>query len=231
MEKINKIYIFGDSIMRGVSLNNDSSYVIINSENIQTFEHLSGIQLVNKSKFGSTITKVISTIEKTIKNEQIDAALLEFGGNDCDFDWKAISDNPKGHYEPKTPIIEFKEKVQYIIDYLRNLNITPILMSLPPIDAIKYLNWLTVKGDLNKEAILSWLGDTQLIYRYQELYSLAVSNIALKNNCLFVDVRSIFLDKHNYNMLLCDDGIHPNEVGRKLIYDAFVSRVKEEGWL
>ena len=103
---------------------------------------------------------------------------------------------------------------------LKDPAIQPSLMSLPPMDAEKYLSWITRAG-LNRENILKCLGDTQMIYRFQELYSHTIMMLAYETKSLFVDVRAAFLDKHNYKDLLCDDGIHPNEEGHQLIKQVF----------
>ena len=60
-----------------------------------------------------------------------------------------------------------------------------------------------------------------MIYRYQELYSAAIMKLALRRRFPVVDVRSYFLDKHNYGELISYDGIHPSEAGYALIHRAF----------
>ena len=128
----------------------------------------------------------------------------------------------------RKPLSVFKECITDMVKALRQNGIKPILVNLPPIHSGKYFNWITRTG-LSKEKILSWLGgDIQLIYRHQELYSNVVTRIAIQTKTLLIDVRSYFLDTHNYSQLLCDDGIHPSESGHKLIYKAFC---EELTWL
>ena len=45
--------------------------------------------------------------------------------------------------------------------------------------------------------------------------------LALRRRFPVVDVRSYFLDKHNYGDLISADGIHPSEAGYALIHRAF----------
>ncbi|OLA61120.1 MAG: hypothetical protein BHW37_01125 [Firmicutes bacterium CAG:272_52_7] len=41
-----------------------------------------------------------------------------------------------------------------------------------------------------------------------------------------IDIRSAFLVKRDYSDYLCEDGIHPNERGHKLIKDTLVDAIK-----
>lgn len=215
-----QIEIYGDSIMRGVILDRVTNRYGFNKENhVQEFERAFPLQIQNKASFGCTITKGKKMLEKALQKEQYsDMILLEFGGNDCDFQWPQIAAAPEAEHFPNTPLPLFVETYRSMIRLLQAHNIVPIVVSLPPIDAERYFAWFTRNG-LNQENILRWLGDVQMIYRHQELYSLAVTKIAYETGSLFADVRSAFLDKHNYKDLLCEDGIHPNPAGHRLIVE------------
>lgn len=93
-------------------------------------------------------------------------------------------------------------------------------MTLPPIDAERYLAFLGRNGNDPKQ-ILRWLGDVQRIYRFHESYSNAIVRIAEETGCPLVDVRSYFLDQPRFRDLICIDGVHPSEAGYKLIFQAF----------
>lgn len=95
---------------------------------------------------------------------------------------------------------------------IKDKGITPLMMSLPPIDAERYIGWITRTG-LSKQNIVKWLGDVHMIYRFQELYSNTIGKIARETGSFFVDVRSYFLDKHNYKHLVLR-GWHPSQCGR-----------------
>jgi len=43
-----------------------------------------------------------------------------------------------------------------------------------------------------------------------------------------IDITSVFLERRNYFDYLCEDGIHPNEAGHKLIEEAIVSYLRRE---
>jgi len=93
----------------------------------------------------------------------------------------------------------------------------PILMTLPPIDAHKYFTWFSSK--LNREALLHWLGDIDIIYRHQEMYSLAVARLAAAFSCPLIDLRSAYLPQYKLDELIGPDGIHPTPAGYRLIWE------------
>ena len=101
---------------------------------------------------------------------------------------------------------------------LRAHGVKPVLSTLPPISSERYLDWITRDG-LSKENILTWLGDANAIYRYQENYSRAIERLAGELNCFLVDLRSAFLEKRVLLPYLCADGIHPSDAGQKLIHE------------
>ncbi len=213
------IQIFGDSILRGVMLDPVSCrYYPIPDEHFRRFEEKFSLNLHNRSSFGCIIGKGYRKIKSMLSRDdpECDAAVLEYGGNDCDFNWKEVAENPNQPHEPNTPLSVFKSTYVQMIGDLRSRGIIPVIMSLPPICADRYFNWITRTG-LSRERILSWLGDIQTIARYQELYSLAVTEIALKTNSLLIDIRSSFLERRDYTDLICEDGIHPNKAGHELI--------------
>ena len=211
--------IYGDSIMKGVVL--ESGRYKIGAK-IESFASRMFSRVFNRSRFGSTIDKGVEQLEKDLEKENIPrgVVLLEFGGNDCDFDWQAISDDPDKDRLPKTALSRFKALYRRAIELVRRAGATPVLANLPPISAEKYLAWICRDG-LSRENILHWLGDENAIYRYQEMYCRTVEEIAEEENADLVDLRGAFLSDRKLDGYLCEDGIHPNANGQKLIMRAF----------
>lgn len=221
MMKLNnrRITIWGDSILKGIILDEqDGKYKVLKNSSVNSFAEITGCSLKNNAYFGMTSTKAFNRISSSIKEKSMDAddiVILEFGGNDCDFNWAEISDSPEGEHQPRTTITAFKNSLQNMITLFKDKGVTPILMNLPPLEPEKYFNWLS-RG-LNKENILSWLGDISRIYRWQEAYSSAVEWAAVQNCCRLINVREGFLISKNYSSQFCADGIHPNEKGHNKI--------------
>jgi lysophospholipase L1-like esterase len=61
------------------------------------------------------------------------------------------------------------------------------------------------------------------IYRYQENYSRAIEKIAKEAEVDCIDLRGAFLSNRRIDDLLCEDGIHPNTNGQKVIEGAFMA--------
>ena len=138
---------------------------------------------------------------------QADFALVAYGGNDSDYDWSAISADPTADHRPRTELPVFVQTMQGILDKLKGQGVQPVLMTLPPIHARRYFDFICRSGRDEKN-ILRWLGDVQIIYRHQELYSDAVARLALETGTPLIPVREEFLDDHKLDSLISPDGIH-----------------------
>lgn len=221
LEKMINIGLYGDSILKGIQINPvNKKYFVDNNIDVGMLIEKYSIQIKNYSSFGCTVTKGRNLLKKRLEtNIGWDAIVMDYGGNDCDYNWKAISENPKGEFSPNTPIELFKETYCDIIDTLKKKNILPILTTLPPLEPKNFFDWFC--KDLNKENILIWLGEIKNIYYHQETYSKAIEEIALEKQVPLVDIRGEFLKSGNVNELLCEDGTHPNTLGQKVIASAF----------
>ncbi len=219
-----KITVWGDSILKGVILDEQNGkYKVMENSCINSFAEMTGCSVKNNAHFGMTSTRALNKIAASIDKQNLskdDIVIIEFGGNDCDFNWSDISKEPEGIHQPKTTIENFKDSLQNIIDMFMKKGVTPILMNLPPLEPERYFNWIS-RG-LNKENILHWLGDIARIYRWQEAYNNAAEWIARQNNCNLLNVREGFLISKNYSSHFCADGIHPNEKGHKKILESLL---------
>lgn len=210
--------VYGDSISKGVVYDEAKERYVVLKEN---FVNLVGNNLKaaihNRGKFGNNIIRGQEKLEKDVLKRDPDILLIEFGGNDCDYDWQAIANNPEGEFSPKTDLELFSKTLNNIIDYCRKLNILPMLMTLPPLDSKRYFKWVSKKDRKAEKNILKWLGDVNRIYYWQEQYSKKVAEVAKENDVELIDVREAFLKEKEYSKFLCIDGIHPNKEGHKLI--------------
>jgi lysophospholipase L1-like esterase len=223
-----KVEVYGDSILKGIQINlKNMRYHIDNNIDVERIEKLYFLDIKNFSKFGRTITNGLALIEKRLKGGEpfCDTILMNFGGNDCDFDWKAISEHPENEHCPNTPLDIFVDIYRKTIELLKENGIRPIITTLPPLDAQKFFHWFC-KG-LNKANVLTWIGSVDAIYRWQENYSRTVEKIATETNTLLVDLRGAFLKHRRLERLLCEDGIHPNTEGQGVITQAFLEFIEE----
>lgn len=212
----NKILICGDSIMKGVMFDAEANkYRLCRSHDFDTLA-AAGIEIQNRSKMGATIDRGLALLDKLAIQEQESALLLEYGSNDSDHNWAAVSADPDGSFHANIPIESFTEKYSAVIRAAREKNFKVFLCSLLPIDAGKYMQWIS-RG-LNYDNIYHWLGnDVNMLSRWQESYSHAVTSLAIHEGCDIIDIRTPFLLRHDFNDLFCADGIHPTQKGHDLL--------------
>lgn len=217
---------FGDSIGKGVIFDDRRNrYVTIKDSFVNLVSESWGV-IKNFSRFGNTVITGLSRFENS--QEEIASSeyvVFEFGGNDCDFNWTEISEQPNELHVPKTELQEFiaayKSMVRKAIDAGKKV----VVLNLPPVDHRKYFSWIS-KGR-NADNIRFWLGGTsEFIYRWHERYNNAICEIANSLQVKLVDIRSIFLEKRNYSDYLCTDGIHPNEQGHRLMASAVIDVIR-----
>lgn len=223
------ISAFGDSVLKGVIFENEK-YRVSKNNFSNICQEVLGIEIENKAKFGSTISTGEKSFEKNIdiiKENKGKYVVLEFGGNDCDFNWKEISENSKGIHKPNSTIEDFKMLYTDLIEKIKKMDKTPVLLSLPPIDSKRYFEKIS-KG-LNGHNIMEWMNnDKQFITNWHERYNIEVFKLALTNNIPIIDITSKFLEEKNYNKYLCEDGIHPNEKGHELIAESIKEHIEEK---
>ncbi len=216
-----KLEIFGDSVMKGV-MYVAPKYSLFKSTLTERMEK-KGVISVKNCKMGITIPKAAEMIERICPDgERLDGTtvLLEFGGNDSAYDWKKVSEDPLAYHEPVTPQNEFLKIYKSIIERLQTLGANVCVSTLVPIDADKYMNFIS-RG-LSYENIMKFLGDKSMLYRWHEMYNSLVTELARGMGLRIVDLRTAFLMAHNFDELICEDGIHPTTAGHKLIEDKLV---------
>ena len=219
-----RILIFGDSIMRGVYYSAEAGRHKLFSDRFKNLEAM-GYEVKNCSVMGATVGTGRDMIERRLTDPASDTTVIfEYGGNDCDYKWADISADPEGKYLPNTPFDKFEKTYGECIEYAKNLGAKVSLCNLVPLDAEKYIRWIS--RSLNSANILSWLGDTSMLYRWHEYYNRTAEKIAAKYSCGLIDIRSPFLLTHNYANMLSDDGIHPTVEGHRMI-DELVAEAVE----
>lgn len=214
-----KLQIYGDSIMKAITVDERFKYRPTAKSLLEQLRERCGIDTVNRAHFGYTTARGDAVLQKDLAaGLDCQAALVEFGGNDCDYNWHEVAAQPDGEHLPNTPLPQFLSNMQSMVQSLQQAGIQPILMTLPPLDAEKYLDFIA-RLVSDKDAVLHWLGDVQMIYRWQELYSDAIARLALRLNLPLVDVRSRLLARRDYQTLIARDGIHLTESGYQVVFD------------
>ena len=221
MDLIMKVAALGDSIIKGVLFNkeeNGRGHYSLSDHNIadRVAEGLHS-EVLNLGKMGCTIGTGEQILERYLdKLDGTKYVLMCYGGNDSDYDWRAIADRPESEHAPKTPLRIFEKTYTRIVSKIREMGYTPLIMSLPPMDAQQYFNFFTSTfSDVQKANVLKWLkGSINTIWAGHELYNDAVKRVANATDCVLIDCTTTLGDGKGY---LCEDGIHPNLAGQSKI--------------
>jgi acyl-CoA thioesterase I len=219
-KSVYKYLVSGDSISRGVIFDEvKNKYVVLADNYVSLLQNrLNGV-VSNTAKFGNTLIKGIGKLKNDIIKDSPDIVLIEYGGNDCDYNWDEIANHPESLHEPKTDFNQFEKQLLETVAYLKKNKIIPVLMTLPPLNADRYLKWVSRNNPLAEVNILQWLGSVTRIYWWQERYSSTIIRVAEATKTRWIDIRGAFLQYPDFNKFLCVDGIHPNQAGHRIIAD------------
>ncbi|MCB2361410.1 SGNH/GDSL hydrolase family protein [Clostridium estertheticum] len=222
------IVAYGDSITKGIIYDDKKSkYAILKDNFTSIIDNKIKGPVYNAGKFGNTIIRGALKMYNDVIKKSPDIVLVEFGGNDCDYKWDQIAKNPEMEYKPNTDIYTFRETLLSMIDTLKNNHIMPVLLTLPPLDPLKYFNWISKEDSTSEKNILHWLGTKDRLFTRHNSYSKMITQVANETDTVLIDIRSEFLKHNDYTRFLCKDGIHPNIDGQSLIATVILNFLKE----
>ncbi len=215
------ILVSGDSISRGVVYDGSRrKYSLLADCYVGRLRGLLKGAVHNAARFGNTVTRGLARLAAEVAAKKPDIVLLEYGGNDCDFDWPAVARAPEADHRPRTDYAGFRRLLTDGVSRLKKAGVAPALMTLPPIDADRYLAFISGGAEAARANIVKWLGGVAKLYWWQERYSAAVAAVAAETGTMLLDVRAAFLAEGDFRLLLCADGVHPNADGHRVIADA-----------
>jgi len=217
-----KLVVFGDSILKGVITIPNSGKLFDTTENnsLSLAQKELGFELDNRSIYGNITSKGLLKLQKFFeKGGEADFCVIEFGSNDCDYDW--------GTLVQKVPLEDYLANLAAMVKLCREHKVTPLMMGLIPYVCDDWFK-TTIKGQ-DEAAILNFLGGSpETLGKNQLIYKNALADFVQKNKVQFLDPWQIF---QGHKELMCYDGIHPNEKGYELLSKAwikFLSEVKKE---
>lgn len=215
--KLRGLSIWGDSIAKGVVFDEQRGrYAVCRDNCVSRLSRDAGVDVENFSVMGNTTEQGLRRMEgQPLKPGNL--AVMEFGGNDCDLDWAAACEHPEVEQRGRVPLEAFGENLRAMVRRVRDGGMIPALVTPPPLVAQRYFDWVSRK--LDKARILSYLGDVEHIYRWQERYALMIRRVAARENAMLLDVRDWFLSQARFTDLMCVDGIHPNARGHELLFE------------
>ena len=130
---INKISVYGDSILKGAVTGTDSGnlFDVLEENGLSIAAKTLQFELNNQSVFGNIVTKGIRKLRREIDRGVIsDLAIIESGGNDCDYDWNIVCESPSEFHNPRVPLDDFIKTIDEMVGICRQNKITPLLMTM-----------------------------------------------------------------------------------------------------
>jgi lysophospholipase L1-like esterase len=200
-----KIVIVGDSITEGGKY--PGGYVWLLQRYLSAlYPAGKKIQIVNAGISGNKATDMQARFQKDAIDQKPDLVMINVGVNDV---WHAFFNFQKNQFYPQgllptgVPLTEYRDKITQMVLAAKAAGIRVVLLSPTPIGE-------TLDGPENR--------------RLQE-YIAAMREIALQNQCLFIDLngpcREVIgtYQKHAGKTLnlLAADGVHPNPSGYRII--------------
>ena len=125
-----QVTLLGDSILKGIQVDlGDRRYRTRNEINVEALESEFQLSIHNDAHFGATVRKGSRLLDRMLARKlPCDMMVMDFGGNDCDFRWKEIAEDPAGEHLPNVPLPEF---VTLYREMIRKVRATVSGPSLP----------------------------------------------------------------------------------------------------
>ncbi|MCM3364627.1 MULTISPECIES: SGNH/GDSL hydrolase family protein [Bacillaceae] len=212
-----KIICFGDSLTRGVSFVKGRVRIIKDNypailEKLFSVRNPEDTIILNKGVFNDNSDLLMKRLEKDVLSEEPNYVLLNVGGNDCNFKWQEVAENPDSNHDPIVPINQYIENIGNMVAKMKQSNITPILLTLPPLDPVRYYKFI---ADRYGTTISHWISCCGGIEHWHGLYNFHLNNLIEQLNLPSIDVRTALIKAGNIADFISDDGIHLNSAGYK----------------
>jgi len=222
-------FVFGDSIKKVFVTRpthvseGTTKHIINNGSSANHQDENSGEGVRHMYRFDNNAKKSNASLNRRLKEiKSGDTVVLEFGGDICNFDWKAVSEAPEADHAPQMTLADFRELYQHVVSRFREVGAKPVLLSLPELLPQRFFDY--VSRNLNKENILKWLkGDVNVLSDWYEQYNQEIFKLGSELNIPVVDITSVFLDRRSLGDCYSSDGMHPNKRGNTVITETVMS--------
>ena len=106
------------------------------------------------------------------------------------------------------------------LDRLLSAGVEVIPCTIPPVCSDRFFREVISRLADGDKVLEFFRGDTGTIYRHQEMFNNEILMTACGRRVPVIDLRRRFLDTNRFEEMICEDGIHPNELGQREIFEA-----------
>ncbi|MBW2493976.1 MAG: hypothetical protein JRE43_04425 [Deltaproteobacteria bacterium] len=170
------------------------------------------VEMINAGISNTTSRQALERLDSDVRRFEPDYVIIQFGINDS---W---IDASLGRTQPRLTLDEYEGYLKAIISKLRADGAKPILMTANP------MRWSELYGDELRDPKLGFdFDDPRGINRLLDVYSERVRKTAREEQVPLVDVAERFEAYDRVpgqsigDILIPNDGIHPNDAGHALI--------------
>ncbi|AZB41527.1 SGNH/GDSL hydrolase family protein [Bacillus sp. FJAT-42376] len=209
-----KIICFGDSLTRGVT--SVKGRLRITKKNYPYYleECLKfDSTVVNKGVFNDHSDSLLKRLQKDVLDENPDYVIIGIGGNDCNFNWKEVVLNPEMEHQPIVPAGRFTANMKTMIEKMIMAGITPIVMTLLPLDPVRYYQYLFRQYG---STIGHWISMKGGMEHWHGMYNERLLTLADEMHVAVADVRTALRQAGTLNELISGDGIHLTSAGYRV---------------
>ncbi|MBS2967622.1 SGNH/GDSL hydrolase family protein [Metabacillus sp. KIGAM252] len=210
-----KIICFGDSLTRGITL--DKGRLRITKKNYPNYlkEFLNrNITVINKGVFNDNSDLLLKRLKKDVLEENPDFVIIGIGGNDCNFDWNEVAEHPDSEHQAIVPADRYIANVRTMTERMKEAGITPIVMTLPPLDPVRYYQFLFKQYG---SSIGHWISLKGGMEHWHGMYNDRLMNLADEMQVGKADVRTALRQAGSLQDLISDDGIHLTSAGYRVV--------------
>ena len=219
-----EIDLFGNSVAQGIVMDANGQYRVTRVGCVRLLKR-KGFPIQNYAVHGYTVLQGLDSFE-SMTIEPGSWCVIQFGGNDCDLDWDAVSEHPDVFHDGRVPLPDFKNNLIRFVREARDRGLKPVLVTPLAMISYRYCQW--VSRGRNAAAILHYLrDDPESIGRWQEKYADAVREAAVGEGCPLLDLRAALIKRLDYPSLFCEDGIHPNENGHAVMAEILMEQCEK----
>ena len=124
---MNEIYLFGDSAAQGIVLDEQGQYRVSRAGCIRLLKRR-GYPIRNYAVHGYTVLQGLESF-RSMPIEEGSFCVIQFGGNDCDLDWDAVSRDPDSYHEGRVSLADFRGKITRFVREARERKLEPVLIT------------------------------------------------------------------------------------------------------
>ena len=205
------VRLFGDSVLRGVVYDPEADRYRLCRDQLA----LNGAEIRNECRMGATSRNGVDTVRRRLDSiTPGTVAVIEYGGNDCNYDWKSIAAHPERAADCAVLPDEYTRNMTTMVTELSRAGARVWISTLLPLAEEKFFRAIT-KG-LSAESVMKWLGYRHRLTEWQRYYSDMAAETAKRMGLPLIDLRGRFGEGRDE--LFCEDGIHPTEAGHVLVH-------------